>query len=389
METKDTKSKEYIKKRKKLSGFFFETALPNEYLVKVGQKKINPILGGKRFRLFSKFLRVPASVQTLYFITDNANLDYQGIGIEGYASWRIDPKRPEVAITTMDFFDDDDPMENTNNELKTICTEAVRHVIANMTIDDALKKKDEIGDNLRNQLKEIEDKWGIIFDQVGIEKVQIMSNKLFENLQSQFRDKLRLEVAKTKIETDKQIAKEENIKREKTELEKIETDKKINLANVENDVKIKEFELDEHRKITQKEREIRETEFRKEIEFKKEQEEKENELELIKKNLEIKFQDIEKDFLVKLKTVEEKKNEMLKQTLDIEKLRREINQIYSSDELTAKLIEILPQIYEAIKINNYSVIDSGNGEISPVTKFLQEIMFLLKNNNINFFKDKK
>ena len=91
------KTSDYVKRRKKLSGVFFEVALPNEYLVPMGQKRVKPILGGKRFRLFRKFLRVPASVETLYFKTDNANMHYQGIGIEGYASWRIDPARPEVA----------------------------------------------------------------------------------------------------------------------------------------------------------------------------------------------------------------------------------------------------------------------------------------------------
>jgi hypothetical protein len=193
----------YIAKRKKLSGIFFETALPNEYLVEVGRGTVKPILGGKQFRLFKKFLRVPGSVQTLYFETDNANMNYQGIGIQGYASWRIDPECPELAIATLDFFDEDDPMRNTNEKLRTICTEAVRHVLANMSIDDALKKKDDISGNLKEQLRKFEERWGILFDQVGIEKVRIMSEKLFEDLQSQYRDQLRLNVETARIQTDR------------------------------------------------------------------------------------------------------------------------------------------------------------------------------------------
>jgi hypothetical protein len=110
---------------------------------------VDTLPSGKQFRLFKKFLRVPGSVQTLYFETDNANMNYQGIGIQGYASWRIDPECPELAIATLDFFDEDDPMRNTNEKLRTICTEAVRHVLANMSIDDALKKKDDISGNLK------------------------------------------------------------------------------------------------------------------------------------------------------------------------------------------------------------------------------------------------
>ena len=104
---------DYVGRRKKLHGPLFETALPNEYLVEIGRRKVSLQLGGRRFRLFKKFIRVPASVQTLRFSTDNANQDYQGIGIEGYANWRIDPANPETAIHALDFFDENDPMART------------------------------------------------------------------------------------------------------------------------------------------------------------------------------------------------------------------------------------------------------------------------------------
>lgn len=113
-------------------------------------------MGGKKLKLFQRFLRVPAYVQKLNFSTDNANIDYQGIGIDGYASWRINSENPSTAISTLDFFDETDPMEKTNQALITICIEAVRHVIANMSIEQALKNKDEIAENLKNQLQIVE-----------------------------------------------------------------------------------------------------------------------------------------------------------------------------------------------------------------------------------------
>lgn len=380
---------EYLKKRKKLSGLFYEIALPNEYLVQIGKKDIKPILGGRKARLFRRFIRIPASVQTLYFTTDNANIDYQGIGIEGYASWRIDPNSPNIAITTLDFFDEDDPMARTNSELQTICIEAVRHVIANMTIDEALKKKDDIADNLKTQLKDIAQKWGIIFDQVGIEKVKIMSNEVFEHLQAQYRNLLRLEVEKTRIDIDRKIAGEENIMKEKTAMEKLETEKKLNLQKINNDTRVKEVELDEQRKITQKEYEISEEEYRREIAFKMEKEEKDYELALLENNLKIKLQKVEEQLLNSTKNIEETKSEISKKQLDIEKIKREIEQIFSSDLLTNKLIESLPEIYQAIRIDNYSILDSGSDEkISPIGKILNELIFILKNSGIDWLMKK-
>lgn len=390
----------YLAKRKRLSGAFIETALPNEYLVQVGNPNFKPVLGASRLRLFRKFMRVPASVQTLYFTTDNANVDYQGIGIEGYASWRINPETPEVAIKTLDFYDADNPTARTNEELKTICVEAVRHVISNMSIADALKKKDEIAQNLKDQLKSIEKKWGIVFDQVGIEKVRIMSASLFEQMQSQYRDSLRLEVEKKRIATESDIAREQNITREKTELESLETDKKLNLVRVENDSRVKESSIAEKFKIQNKERTLNEENYRQEMVFRTEKTQKDAALteeqfklditfrtEQAKKEHELTTQNLklqEEQVKAQMKLLEAQKAlELLKRdisltTLEVERLKREVEQTYTSGALTNNLIDQLPQLFEAVKIQNYSVMNSGEGGLSPVGSFLTELNHLLK-----------
>jgi len=380
----------YHKSRKKLSTMFFETALPNEYLVILGKKEIRPILGGRKFKLGRKFLRVPANVQKLKFETDNANMDYQGIGIEGYATWRINPEKPEIAITTLDFFDEENPMYKTNEDLKTICIEAVRHVIANMSIEDALKNKDAIADNLTKQLTEIERKWGIVFDQVGIEKVKIMSNRLFNDLQSEFRNKLRLDSSKTQIATDREITKEENEIREKNELERIQTEQKIELQDVEKQKQLNKRKLDDQKELKEKERQIKEEEFRKELEFKLEKEQKEHDLKQLERNLEIELKEKEAKVLAAKLKLQELENKIESKQIEIDELRRKLEQSYSQEELKSLFIEKLPDIFESIKIDNYSVMNSGDGKNTfPVTQIMQEIIQVLKNNEVLDTKVKK
>lgn len=380
----------YVKKRKRLSGLFFETALPNEYLVVVGKKSVKPVLGGRKFKWFKKFLRVPAYVQRLHFSTDNANVDYQGIGIDGYASWRINPEMPEKSIATLDFFDDNDPMARTNNDLKTICIEAVRHVIANMSIDDALKKKDEIAENLKNQLKIVEDKWGIVFDQVGIEKVRIMSSSVFNDLQSQFRNRLRLDSEKTRIDTDRQVAQAENQTREKTQKEKVETDQRLKLVELEKNNQVREYEMAQNQEIAEKQREISQKNFRKEMEFKHEQEQKQHELNMLAENLKIAFQEIELRYLRAAKEVETERNTIQEKELKIKDLARKIEQSFTDQELKRRFISELPGMFESIQIGNYSVLNSGaEGNASPVATILSEIVHTLKNYGIDFCPKEK
>lgn len=378
-------SEQYLRKRKKLTGVFFETALPNEYLVLVGKKSVKPILGGKRFKLFRKFLRVPAFVQRLNFKTDNANVDYQGIGIEGYASWRINPQNPVKAISTLDFFDDNDPMARTNNDLQTICIEAVRHVISNMSIDDALRKKDEIADSLKVQLKTIEEKWGIVFDQVGIEKVRIMSNTIFQDLQSDYRNQLHLNSEKNRISTSREIAKEENAINEKNKLEEMESEQKIELARNQNKTKVREQAIIEQQKIKEQERDIQVENYRKEMAIKMEEEQKAHELKLLQKNLEIEKLKHETKVQTQHIEVEKLKKQIADHQLKIKELSRAIEQKYSPEELSKRLIEQLPDVFASLHIDNYSILDTGGNEsLTPIAKIINELVFLVKNSGMNW-----
>ncbi len=370
----------YMKKRRRLNSLFFASALPNEYLVAIGGKEVKPILGGRKFRIGKKFLRVPASVQRLHFVTDNANIDYQGIGIEGFAVWRINPVNPSKAISTLDFFDDNDPMARTNEDMKTICVEAVRHVIANMSIDDALRKKDEIAENLKTQLIVVEEKWGIVFDQVGIVKVTIMSNRLFQDLQSDFRSQHRLKAERVRISTDRELAKEANLIMEKNELEKLDVERKLQMQKMQNDAQLNERRLVEKQKFEEQERIISEENYRKEQTFRMEQEDKENELITLKNNLELERHKIEANLLNSQLKIQETKDKIAERAIEIKKQERQAEQVYSEGEISAKFIEVLPEVFGNLNIQNYSVIEGGkDSAISPAGRLLHELIAVLKN----------
>ncbi len=359
---------EYIGKRRKLHGIFFETALPNEYLVQIGTKKIRPTLGGRKFSLFRKFLRIPASIQTLEFATDNANIHFQGIGIEGFACWQINPADPVQAIRTLDLFDEDNPMARTNYELQLLCIEAIRHLIANMTIEDAHRKKEEIAADLRNQLKQIEQTWGIVFHQVGIRNVKVMSESVFNDLQAKYRNAIRLESSRTRIDTDKKIATEENARSEQSESEKLESAQKLAKQKLDNRSKQREDELRQEQVLSQKE----------------------YELEVHKKTLEIKIKnEQEKTLLAVSREIESLRNAIAALKLDMRRADRKVEQEFSEEALMNQLIVELPQIAAALKIQNYTVLSGDGGGISPVGKLIQEVLTILQGNKLSDFTGKQ
>ncbi len=372
--------KDYVKKRKALSGVLYEAALPNEYLIRVGAKKPMAVLGGRSFRFFGlrKFIRIPASVQTLEFSTDNANIHFQGLGIEGYAAWQINPADPIHACKTLDLFDAEDPMARTNYELRMICVEAVRHVIANMSIEDAHRKKEDIAGQLKLQLTQVEDKWGILFHQVGIRHVKVMSEHVFNDLQSDFRNDLRLQSRRKEIETNRQIVSNENALRENSEMERLSTDRKVHLAELENRGTIQENELASRRRIALAE--IENNTILHETELNEERRLAELEHAVRAKKMEL---EIERWNRFELPLLELKaraagiQKEIELSGLAVERARREIAGNFSEAERAMKLIESLPAVAGAQRIDSYTVLEGG-GSLAPLARVVQEVLSVLK-----------
>ncbi len=350
----------YVGSRRKLTGFWFDTALPSEYLVILGGR-LRPVRGGRAFRWFGlrKCIRIPASIQTLEFATDNANLHFQGLGIEGYAAWQIDEGDPARAIATLDMFDESDPMAKTNGELNLMCVEAVRHVVANMTIEDAMRKKEEIASRLKEQLKQVESRWGIVFHQVGIRSVRVMSGHVFEDLQARYRNELRLQSARSRIEADKHIAQEENSLRESKEKERIATDQRLRLAEVENQARARSTELQQARAIAEAESELESRRVELETERKRT-------LQLPLLELDARLADLERA--------------AGSIRLELDRKRRELNQTFTEAALAQELIASLPKVAAATKVDSYTVLD-GNGA-SPLARLIAELSVLLRSDSV-------
>ena len=58
----------------------------------------------------------------------------------------------------------------------------IRHKIANSTIEDILTKREEIRQEMKSDMNNILNGWGVWLESVEITDVKISSRKLFENM---------------------------------------------------------------------------------------------------------------------------------------------------------------------------------------------------------------
>ena len=93
-------------------------------------------------------------------------------------------------------------------------------MVANMSIEEVLRKRGTIILQLKKELEYISEEWGIAIETIEIKNVRILSKTLFDNMQAKYRNALILESETSTLETQKEIE-EKRIQFDEKQLEKV------------------------------------------------------------------------------------------------------------------------------------------------------------------------
>jgi hypothetical protein len=185
------------------------TASPAQFLVhqRLGRTKFL----GRGVSVFTlpwidRYWLIPSSVQAIAFCADQITAENQGVEISGFAIWSV--QQPEKAVEAVDFNDPAKAVERIGSHLREVVESAIRHQVANLTLEDTLRKRASIIDRLKGEISEVAERWGLEIVTVEIKTVRIMSGQTFENLQAKYRNGIRLESEKSDLETREIIARE-------------------------------------------------------------------------------------------------------------------------------------------------------------------------------------
>jgi len=94
-----------------------------------------------------------------------------------------------------------------------------------MSLNDILKNRQKIRDGVREDMQKIINGWGVWLETIEIQDVKISSSTLFKNLQTEFREKSRMDAERITQDSKLKLEKE-RIEREK-KYEKTRTDAAI------------------------------------------------------------------------------------------------------------------------------------------------------------------
>ncbi len=190
---------------KKRMRTFWMQAGPTEYLLHYRRGKlIRQGMGIGAIRLPADHITiVPCTAQSLTFAADQITRENQGIEIAGFAVWKV--AEPALTAQRFNFDDPDEPTKAIGASLKDVVESAIRHRVANMTIEEVLRRRASIIVELKKELDYITAQWGLSFDTIEIKQVRIMSREVFAHLQAAYREAIRLESETSRLQTEQAI----------------------------------------------------------------------------------------------------------------------------------------------------------------------------------------
>ena len=188
---------------------------PNVYVVHTRRGRAEPVtIGmGKSFRynpLSDSYLVVPAAMQTIGIFARCISAEKQGINVLAYVQWLISDF--SLAYKRLDFSNIHDPMGIVNAQLKEQAEAAIKDTVATMTVEQVLKDKAPIIQELTERMKSVAegrdgDGLGLKIVTVQIKEAMVASTTLWDNLQAPFRHEKSRLARISEIETEAEIHK--------------------------------------------------------------------------------------------------------------------------------------------------------------------------------------
>lgn len=92
-----------------------------------------------------------------------------------------------------------------NEQLESMALSIIRDRIANLSLNDILKNRNKLRDGVKEEMQKVITGWGIWLETCEVENVIITSRALFTNMQTEFREKSRMEAEKISADTEDTI----------------------------------------------------------------------------------------------------------------------------------------------------------------------------------------
>ena len=240
----------------------FVTAKPSEYLIHMRRGRIRRGSTGQGASCFKwpwdSIAIIPTTINRLQFTADQVTLEKVGVQVTGLAVYRI--VEPEITFRMLNFSFSERASEKLSEILGEMFVGATRRHVANLRVEEVMtKRKDAIAGELMAELAPVmrgsgepgdttERGWGVVLDTVEVQDVRILSEKVFRDMQAEYRAQLAMRARQAELTRAKEIAAQEAASAREIEEAKIQAESATRELRAQAESQATEIEVTEESK---------------------------------------------------------------------------------------------------------------------------------------------
>ena len=183
-------------------------ARPNEWLLVIHKgQMVKAGVGLSTFRRWGQqVVRFPSSIQRLQFKAQQVTKEMQGIEVSGFVNWVVyrEDQGPWKAYQNLENLESGESQQ-ANDNIARLAESIIRHRVANSTIEEVITNREALRNKIRQSMQEVVKGWGVWLETVEITDVVILSENLFEDLQTPFRQQARKRAEAIRMDTAREI----------------------------------------------------------------------------------------------------------------------------------------------------------------------------------------
>lgn len=372
----------------------YVSSAPNEWMLVIRNGNLIKHGVGISFhkRWGDKIVKFPSKIHRVNFTAQQVTQEKQGIEISGVIIWEVYRVKdgPLKAYKYLGKDLSSSFPKTANDILQQMSGSIVRHRIANSTIEEILKQRDQVRTEIKDELNKIVNGWGVWLESVEITDVKILSGRLFKHLQTEYREDQRSKAQIIKLNTQNEL----NLKKMKQDQAKAKKDVLNNTLNAIYKAKEQLKIRQEEQKVLTKEQQIEKLKIESNNKLKKHKEKTNNDFLKYKRDLALKnnLKNIQKnkELEKKKRQIQDLESQKLKANQDarmeVEKLNKESVRKLKEENaklenemrkgLTFKKQSLLAseKIFKKMRLTGMNIIQLGSEKGDPTLDFVKNVM---------------
>ncbi|MFW9991540.1 MAG: SPFH domain-containing protein [Candidatus Odinarchaeota archaeon] len=232
----------------------------NVFVIHIRKGKVrHKSFGGAFFQLpiVDQYFLLPTTIQRIEIqATDKViSRENQEIVVRGFLVWRVEDA--EKAFQRITGVSSGSALHEINTTLEQLAESVIRTTVANMTLDEILRNRSKIVDELMKEFVTVVGTWGVSIETIEVKDVELINQELFRNLQAEFENAKALEAKEIEIQTHRAIEQANIYRQKEIAVTKAAAEREVRILQAEQEELAKIRELEKERKIIEQDKTVK------------------------------------------------------------------------------------------------------------------------------------